>query len=51
LEVWTFEVEQFSALSARGGWSARVRRTVCAVRVRRVFFMFLLGFVFDPWWF
>jgi hypothetical protein len=28
-----------------------VRRTVRAVRVRRVCFMFLLGFVFDPRWF
>jgi hypothetical protein len=48
LEVLTFEVEQFSALSARRGRSASVWRTVCSLAVRRVFFMFLLGFAFDP---
>jgi hypothetical protein len=48
LEVLTFEVEQFSALSARRGRSASVWRTVPGVAVRRVFFVFLLGFAFDP---
>jgi hypothetical protein len=44
----TFGVVQFSALSAPRGRSARTRRTVCAVPVRRVFFVFLLAFSFDP---
>jgi hypothetical protein len=51
LEVLTFEVEQFSALSARRGRSASVWRTVRGLAVRRVFFVFLLGFAFDPWCF
>jgi hypothetical protein len=42
LEVLTFEVEQFSALSAS------VWGTVRGMAVRRVFFVFLLAFVFDP---
>jgi hypothetical protein len=48
LEVLTFEVEQFSALSARRGQSASVWPTVRGLVVRRVFFVFLLAFVFDP---
>jgi hypothetical protein len=47
LEVLTFEVEQFSALSARRGWSTSVWRMVRGLAVRRVFFVFLLGFAFD----
>jgi hypothetical protein len=45
LEELTFGGVQFSALSAR------TRRTVRAVSVRCVFFVFLLGFAFDPFWF
>jgi hypothetical protein len=48
LEELTFGVEQFSALSVPRGRSAWTWRTVRAVRVRRVFFVFLLGFAFDP---
>jgi hypothetical protein len=48
LEVLTFEVEQFSALSARRRLSTSVWRTVRGLAVRRVFFVFLLAFVFDP---
>jgi hypothetical protein len=48
LEELTFGVEQFSALSVPRGWSAWTWRTVRAVRVRHVFFVFLLGFAFDP---
>jgi hypothetical protein len=48
LEVLTFKVEQFSALFARRGQSAGVWRTVRGLAVRRVFFVFLLAFVFDP---
>jgi hypothetical protein len=48
LEVLTFEVEQFSALSVPRGRSAWTWRTVRTVRVCRVFFVFLLGFTFDP---
>jgi hypothetical protein len=44
----TFEVEQFSALSARCGRSAGRSRTVRELRVRPVFFVFLLAFRFDP---
>jgi hypothetical protein len=51
LEVLTFEVEQFSALSARRGQSACVWRTVRGLAVHRVFFVFLLGFAFDRFWF
>jgi hypothetical protein len=51
LEVLTFEVEQFSAMFARRGRSASVWQTVCGLAVHRVFFMFLLGFTFDPWCF
>jgi hypothetical protein len=43
LEVLTFEVEQFSALSARHGQSASVWRTVRGLAVRRVFFVFFLA--------
>jgi hypothetical protein len=48
LEVLTFELEQFSALSARHRQSASVWRTVRGLAVHRVFFVFLLAFVFDP---
>jgi hypothetical protein len=48
LEVLTFGVELFSVLSARRGWSARGWRTVRERAARRVFFVFLLAFVFDP---
>jgi hypothetical protein len=46
----TFGVVLFSALSAPRGRSARTRRTVRAVPVRRMFFMFLLALSFDPSW-
>jgi hypothetical protein len=49
--VLTFEVEQFSALSARRRRSASVWRTVHGLAVHRVFFVFLLCFTFDPWCF
>jgi hypothetical protein len=48
LEELTFGVEQFFALSVPRGRSAWTWRTVRAMRVRRVFFVFLLGFAFDP---
>jgi hypothetical protein len=48
LEELTFGVEQFSALSVPRGRSVWTWRTVRIVRVRRVFFVFLLGFAFDP---
>jgi hypothetical protein len=51
LGVLTFEVVLFSALPVPCGRSAWTWRTVRAVRVHRVFFVFLLGFVFDPSWF
>jgi hypothetical protein len=51
LEELTFGVEQFSALSLPRGRSAWTWRTVLAVRVRRVFFVFLLVLVFDLSWF
>jgi hypothetical protein len=51
LEELTFGVGQFSALSMPRGRSAWTWRTVRAVPVRRVFFVFLLGFAFDPWCF
>jgi hypothetical protein len=47
----TLGVEQFLPLSVRRGQSARRWRTVRESSVRRVFFMFLLGFAFDPCWF
>jgi hypothetical protein len=46
----TFEVVLFSVLSMRRGRSARGRWTVREERVLLVFFVFLLGFVFDPSW-
>jgi hypothetical protein len=49
LEVLTFGVEQFLVLSVPCGRSARAWRTVRRHNVRRVFFVFLLAFVFDPW--
>jgi hypothetical protein len=51
LEELTFGVEQFSALAVPRGRSAWTWRTVHVVPVRRVFFVFLLGFAFDPWCF
>jgi hypothetical protein len=51
LGVLTFGVVQFSALSVPRGRSAWTWRTVRVVRVRRMFFVFFLGFVFDPSWF
>jgi hypothetical protein len=51
LGVLTFGVELFSVLSVPGGRSARVWRTVREHCVLRVFFVFLLGFAFDPFWF
>jgi hypothetical protein len=48
LEELTFGVEQFSALSVPRGRSAWTWRTVRAVRVPRAFFVFLLGFTFEP---
>jgi hypothetical protein len=47
----TFGVEQFLPLSVRRGQSARRWRTVRESSVRREFFVFLLGFAFDPFWF
>jgi hypothetical protein len=46
----TFEVGLFSGLSVRRGRSARGRRTVREERVLPVFFVFLLGLIFDPSW-
>jgi hypothetical protein len=46
----TFEVGLFSGLSVRRGQSARDRRTVREERVLPMFFVFLLGFAFDPSW-
>jgi hypothetical protein len=43
----TFEVKQFSALSARRGRSTGRSRTVRELRVRPVFFVFSLAFRFD----
>jgi hypothetical protein len=51
LEELTFGVEQFSALSMPCGRSTWTWRTVRVVNVRRVFFVFLLGFAFNPWFF
>jgi hypothetical protein len=48
LEVLTFEVEQFSALSTRRGRSARVWRTVRGLVVRRGVLLVLGLFPFDP---
>jgi hypothetical protein len=48
LEELTFGVKQFSALSVPRGRSVWTWRTVRTVRVRRVFFVFLLGLAFDP---
>jgi hypothetical protein len=46
----TFEVGLFSVLSMRRGRSARGWRTVREERVLPVFFMFLVGLVFDLSW-
>jgi hypothetical protein len=51
LGVLTFGVEQSSVLFVPGGRSARAWLTVHAHSVLHVFFMFLLGFAFDPIWF
>jgi hypothetical protein len=51
LEELTFGVEQFSALPVPRGRSAWTWRTVRVVPVCRVFFVFLLGFTFDPWYY
>jgi hypothetical protein len=51
LGVLTFGVEQFLPLFVRRGQSARWWRTVRESSVHRVFFMFLLGFAFYPFWF
>jgi hypothetical protein len=51
LEVLTFEIEQFSALSARRGRFASVWRTVRGLAVRHVFFVSFLSFAFDLWCF
>jgi hypothetical protein len=48
LGVLTFGVEQFSVLFVPRERSARAWRTVRAHSVRRVFFVFLLVFAFDP---
>jgi hypothetical protein len=48
LEVLTFGVELFLVLSARRGRSASMWRTVRDLAIRRVFFVFLLAFVFNP---
>jgi hypothetical protein len=48
LEVLTFEVEQFSALSARRGRSVRVWRTVRGLAVHRGVLRVLGLFPFDP---
>jgi hypothetical protein len=47
LDVLTFGVELFLVLSVRRGRSARGWRTVRERAVHRVFFVFLLAFVFD----
>jgi hypothetical protein len=46
----TFEVGLFSVLSVWHGRFARGRRTVRKERVLPVFFVFFLGFAFDPSW-
>jgi hypothetical protein len=51
LGVLTFGVEQFSAPSMPRRRPAWTWQTARAVRVRRVFFVFFLVFVFDPSWF
>jgi hypothetical protein len=51
LEVLTFGVEQFLVLFVPRGQSVWGWRTVRERRVHRVFFVFLLIFVFDPLWF
>jgi hypothetical protein len=48
LGVLTFGVKQFSVLFVPHGRSARAWWTVRVHSVRRVFFMFLLVFAFDP---
>jgi hypothetical protein len=46
----TFGVEQFLPVSVRRRQSARWWRTVRESSVRLVFFVFFLGFAFDPFW-
>jgi hypothetical protein len=48
LEVLAFVVERFLVLSVPCGRSATAWQTVRGHSVRRVFFVFLLGFTFDP---
>jgi hypothetical protein len=48
LEVLTFGVEQFLVMSVPCGRFTRAWRTVREHSVRRVFFVFLLSFAFDP---
>jgi hypothetical protein len=47
----TFEIEHFSALFVWHGQSTGRSQTVRGLPVRRVFFVFLLAFRFDPFWF
>jgi hypothetical protein len=51
LGVLTFGVEKFSVLFVPGGWSARACRTVREHSVLHVFFVFLLSFALDLFWF
>jgi hypothetical protein len=51
LGVLTFGVEQFSVLFVPGRRSARSWQTVREHSVLRVFFVFLLSFAFDLFWF
>jgi hypothetical protein len=51
LVVLTFGVVLFLPLSVRRGQSAWGWRTVREGSVCLVFFVFLLGFAFDPFWF
>jgi hypothetical protein len=47
----TFKVGLFLGLFVLGGQSARWWQMVRASSVHRVFFVFFLGFAFDPFWF
>jgi hypothetical protein len=47
----SFGVEQFLPLSVRRGWSASLWRRSAARAVLRVFVVFLLVFIFDPFCF
>jgi hypothetical protein len=48
LGLLIFGVEKFSVLFVPGGRSARAWRTVREHSILRVFFVFFLGFAFDP---